>query len=214
MVLALGQGLIDAWLFDRAGDRVAGQLDDRDRALAEAVLLVNTIRCDGSSGTGTAFVTRIDDTAVVVTNRHVVEGASTVGVRSLVGRAVPRVTSWRLSQTADVAVLQVDDREPLATPLPLGSDPLPDQPVRTVGFPAALPFTSTGSVEQVDAARATLQLPVAPGASGSPVVDEEGLVVAQIFARTADGLGVATPVSAVIAATGALGGPVSGCEPE
>ena len=212
MVLALGRGLVDAWLFDRAGDRVEEELEDEaDRALARSVLLVRTIGCDGGSGSGTAFVTEVDGASVLVTNRHVVQGASTVGLRSLTGESVPLVTSWRLSEVADVATLSTSD-QPLPPPLPLATEaPREGTPVRTVGFPSALPFTTSGTVVAVERGRLTAEVRTEPGASGSPLLAERGQVVGQIFARSGDGLGVATTAPALRDALDRLGPTTDGC---
>jgi S1-C subfamily serine protease len=213
MVLALGQGLIDAWVFDRAGDRVEAELDDAtDVALARSVLLVRTVRCNGRRTSGTAFATEIDGTTVLVTNRHVVEGAATVGLRSLTGDPAPRVASWRLARTADVATLAVTDATGLPPALPLAVGPTEaGTEVRTVGFPAALPFTSAGAVVEVTRTRLTTNVRTDPGASGSPLLDTDGVVVGQIFARSDADLGVATTAPALRGAIEQLEDPVSSC---
>jgi len=215
MVLTLGQGLIDTWLFGRAGDRVEAELEAADRALARSVLLVRTVGCDGRRSSGTAFVTDVGGGAVLVTNRHVVEGAAIVGLRSLTGDSVPLVSSWRLSEVADVATLALtvagDPRLP--PPLPLADELVqPRTEVRTVGFPSALPFSTSGTVVEVSRTRLTADVRTEPGASGSPLLAAEGgQVVGQIFARTGADRGVATTSPALRGALDALGPAISGC---
>jgi V8-like Glu-specific endopeptidase len=73
-------------------------------------------------------------------------------------------------------------------------------PLRLVGFPAARPFTTLGTVAAVTDRELLVSLPTEPGASGSPLVAADGTVVGQIFARTVDGQGLATPIVRLLAA--------------
>jgi S1-C subfamily serine protease len=191
LVVPLGGWLLDELAFRRSGDTVTETLGE-DAILADAVVLVRSIGCDGQVSTGSGFVTRVDGDAIVVTNRHVVEGARTVGVRPLEGGQAQAATGYRLAGNADVAVLDIEGVPDDAVALPLGGTPRVGQDVRLVGFPAARPFTSAGTVTEVQGGQLLLELEVDPGASGSPVVDEDGAVVGQVFARTRDGDGVAT----------------------
>jgi S1-C subfamily serine protease len=199
--------------FRRSSAEVVATLEGERRgtAAAETVLLVRAVGCSGRNATGTAFVVDTDDGPALLTNRHVVDDARTVGVRWLDGATGVRVVGVRLSRSADVAVLEVDDPEALPPALTLAtSDPGAGTTVRLVGFPAARPFTDAGSVADVDGSRLLLDVDVAPGASGSPVVDERGAVVGQVFAVTAEGLGVATPATRLLTAT-ADAEPATGC---
>jgi S1-C subfamily serine protease len=196
LVVPAGAWLVDELDFRRSADAVVATLEG-DRAGAEAagtVLLVRAVGCDGRSSSGTAFVVETAAGPALLTNRHVVEAARTVGVRALDGDTSLRVTGVRLSSSADVAVLEVDDPGALPPAVALGRDAGgAGDAVRLVGFPAATPFTAAGRIVEVAADRLLLEIEVAPGASGSPVVAEDGLVVGQVHAVTADGLGVATP---------------------
>lgn len=204
MLLPAGAWLVSELRYRASGSAVVESLEGTlaGEDLAATVLLVRAVGCrDGRHGTGSAFVLATDDGPVLVTNRHVVEDARSVGVRPLGGAAQLRVTGVRLSDRADVAVLDVD--EPARLPPALATQPQPavgGQPVRLVGFPAAMPFTTEGTVQHADAGQLLLDLEVARGASGSPVVDEQGLVVGQVFGITPDGDGVATPTAALLAA--------------
>ena len=216
LVIPLGAGLLQAFVFDRAGDRVVEQLtaDDLDAALAESVLLVGGTTCSGAGAvTGTAFAVEVDGQPLLVTNRHVVDDVGSVGLRALDGGPGPRVTAWRPSRTADVAVLELAD--PAAGPPPLvlaERDPAVGDRVRTVGFPSGMPFTAAGEVAAVAGGRVVLDVAVDPGASGSPVLDRTGAVVAQVYARTDEGRGVATPAGTVRGALDDLEAPRSGCD--
>ncbi len=193
LVLPVGGWVFDELGFRASGDAVVAQLGE-DAELADALLLVRSVGCGGALASGTAFAVDLGDGPVVVTNRHVVEGSRSVGVRPLDGGPAVTVEDHRLSTIADVAVLDLADPGAVTAVLVRGETPSVGDEVRLVGFPAARPFTTDGAVAAVDPARLLLELRTDPGASGSPVVDTDGRVVGQVFARTEDGHGVATPV--------------------
>lgn len=195
LVVPLGGWLLEELAFQRSGSEVEQELGGED--LADSVFLVRAGGCDGSSGSGSGFVARRDGRAIVVTNRHVVEGSRVIGLRRLTGGAAIEVTGYRISDTADVAILEVADPSQLPDALAFGEPVDEGASVRVVGFPAARPFTTSGTVERADPRRLLVDVRTDPGASGSPVVDRDGRVVAQIFARSDEGFGVATPVGAL-----------------
>lgn len=213
MVVPAAAFLGDEFAFRRSADAVVATLEGElaGADAASAVLLVRAVDCDGRASSGTAFVVDGGDGPSLVTNRHVVESSRTVGVRALDGSTELVVTGVRTSTSADVAVLEVADRAALPPALALRTRP-PDlgAPVRLVGFPAATPFTAEGQVAGVSGARLLLEIEVAAGSSGSPVVAGDGAVVGQIFAVTADGAGVATPAGQLLAAI-AGAAPDPGC---
>lgn len=203
LLLPAGAFLADELEFRRSADAVVTTLEG-DRAgadAAETVLLVRAVGCDGRSSSGTAFVVDTERGPALLTNRHVVASSETVGVRALDGSTQLRVTGVRTSRSADVAVLEVDDPDALPPAVALGTEPRqPGDEVRLIGFPAATPFTAAGEITEVDATQLLIDVEVAPGASGSPVVAEDGRVVGQVVAVTAEGAGVATPASRLLTA--------------
>lgn len=198
LVVPAAAWLVDEFAFRRSAEAVVATLEgERSGAdAAETVLLVRSVGCDGRASSGTAFVVDTEDGPALLTNRHVVASARTVGVRALDGSTDVRVAGVRTSASADVAVLEVADAEALPPALELATTPpAAGDVVRLIGFPAATPFTDAGAIGEVVGPRLLLEVEVAPGASGSPVVGEDGRVVGQVFAVTDDGLGVATPAS-------------------
>lgn len=197
LLASAGGWALNEWAFSAAGDTVEQQLGD-DADLGDAMLLVRSTNCLGQRSTGSAFAMRIDDTTVVVTNRHVVEGGGPISVRPLTGGTVLAVAAYGLASDVDVAVLELD--RPDAVPLALhpGPDPVIGDEVRVVGFPRGIPATRAGVVDRSAGGQLLLDLAVNPGASGSPVIDDAGRVVGQVFARTDDGRGVATSVQALL----------------
>ena len=199
------------WVLDRLAVRSAGgavqEALGEDADITESLLLVRSVDCIGRSRSGSAFSIELDGVGRVVTNRHVVEGARSTIVQPLDAGPGVRVREVRISTTADVAVLVLGDTE-VPPSLPSGPAATLGQPILTVGFPGAMPTLRQGRVDRVEPGRLLLALEVGAGASGSPVLDEDGRVVGQVFARTQDGRGVATPLSDVIAAVdGAMPAP-------
>lgn len=191
LVLPAGAWLVDSIVFNRQGARVADAVPE----LADAVALVTRLGCDGTSGTGSGFAITYDGQPALVTNRHVVLGAAAVGLRALDGGSGPAVTRVLVSPREDVAVLVLD--APVGTTLGIGRAPTVGDDVRVVGFPGARPITTAGTVDDADRRRIVLDFEVGPGASGAPVVDGDGAVVAQVVARRADGAGIATAAPAL-----------------
>jgi hypothetical protein len=191
--------------------RSAGEVTEVAADAAASVYLVRGVGCDGRGRSGSAFVAEIAGERVLLTNRHVVDRVESLGLRALTGGTAVEVTGVRLAEGPDVAVLTVADPDGLPPPLPVGRRPQQGQEVRLVGFPAAQPFTTAGTVASVDARRVLLDLEVDPGASGSPVIDGDGVVIAQVFGRTPDGLGVATPAAVLVDAATRATAVAPGC---
>lgn len=215
LVVPAATGLVQWLIFDRASDQVVEELDaeDLDQALVDSVLLVGAAPCTGGgTATGTAFVLQVDGAPVLLTNRHVVADVGDVGLQRLGGGPGPTVASWRLSSSADVAVLTLQEPARAPPALPVATEEAEvGQRVRTVGFPSGLPYTTAGDVVAVGGGELRLDMQVDPGASGSPVLDRTGAVVGQVFARTSGGRGVATRVGTVVRALDDLGEARSGC---
>ena len=144
---------------------------------------------DGDTSSGTGFVVRSD--GLVVTNRHVVDDASTVTVRmnasdgqhlELTGRVLGR------GILADLAVIQLDSNRTFAT-LPLGDSDAVAQgdEITAWGYPLASflgtdPTLTRGIISSTnrifeDTDYLQTNAAIAPGNSGGPVVDLFGRVV-------------------------------------
>jgi S1-C subfamily serine protease len=206
LVAALLLVPIGAWLVDHDGTSGASEEQavpagglGQDALRSQAVMLVLSAVCDEHSRCGSGFALEIDGEAVVVTNRHVVEGACSTTVQPFGGGAELAVREVRLATEADVAVLVVDEEEDRA-PLVVGTDVMLGQDVRVVGFPGAEPTVLSGYVRRIEPARLVLAMGADHGASGSPVVDAAGAVVGQLYARLEEECCVATPIADVVAA--------------
>lgn len=184
-----------------SGGEAITELATAEAALTDGVMLIKSAACGENTRCGTAFAAEIDGERVLLTNRHVVEeGCTTTAQRWAGGTDLP-VREVRLATAADVAVLVLDDG---ATPTPLpvnaGTQLQPGQPIRVVGFPAAAPTVLAGHVERIEEQRLLLAIDAGQGASGSPVVDANGMVVGQLYARSPDECCIATPIARAVAA--------------
>lgn len=165
-------------------------------------------------GTGTGFV--IDNLGHIVTNNHVVDGATRIEVNFYDGRIV-HAEIVGLDPDSDLAVIQIQDLQgaPLQ-PVSLANseDLYVGQEVVAIGSPFNQPWTMTtgiisaldrsirgltqfsiGSVIQTDAA-------INPGNSGGPLLNLAGEVIgvnSQIMSqnRTNSGIGFAIPSNLV-----------------
>ncbi|MFP3467265.1 MarP family serine protease [Leifsonia sp. SIMBA_070] len=134
----------------------------------------------------------------VVTNAHVVAGASSVVVRESGSTGVERATLVAFDPSRDLAVLDVTD---LGAPaLDIGPDLTAGAPAYAAGYPGDGPFTiSPQRVRDRVTARGTdiyqsgsvdrdiysLRGSVRPGNSGGPLLDANGDVAGVVFARSA-----------------------------
>jgi len=197
MLIPVGGWVIDRYLFLVAGESVEDALGD-EAELTAAVRLVRSVDCRGSARSGSAFALEVDGRTRLVTNRHVVEDARSTVVQPLEGGPGVQVREVLVATSADVAVLVIDDGLPPA--LTVATDVRLGQPIRTIGFPGARPAFRAGRVDRLEPGRMLIALEVGAGASGSPVLDEDGAVVGQVFARTEGDRGVATPFEDLVAA--------------
>jgi len=165
-------------------------------------------------GTGSGFVW--DELGHVVTNNHVVEGASEAYVRLNDGRSY-RAVLVGASPAHDLAVLRIDvtlDRRPPPVPLGTSGDLKVGQKVFAIGNPFGLDYTLTsGIVSALDRSleedngvviEHLIQTDAAinPGNSGGPLLDSAGRLIGintAIYSPSGAyaGIGFAVPVDTV-----------------
>ena len=168
--------------------------DPEALAAASRVVRVTGVAC-GLGVEGTGWVAGPD---LVVTNAHVVAGEITTQVQPS-GTGVPlSARTVAFDEENDIAVLRVDD---LRLPPLSMAEPKDEEPVAILGFPenGALDVRAgrTGQTVRVVSGDAYNRGPVErtvtsfrgfvrPGNSGGPAINEEGDVVATVFASRAD----------------------------
>ncbi len=189
---------------------------------------------DVPRGTGSGFVW--DAAGHIVTNAHVLEGATSATVRRADGEPV-RASLVGLYPDSDLAVLRIPlDRTPL-TPIPIGTstDLRVGQKVFAIGNPFGLDWSlTTGIVSALERSlpgergrplRGLIQTDAAinPGNSGGPLLDSAGRLIGvntAIYSPSGGsaGIGFAVPVEEVnrvvprLIATGRFAPPTLGIE--
>ncbi len=167
----------------------------------------------GRGGAGSGFVW--DAAGHIVTNNHVVEGATRVAVRLDSGEAIPaRIVG--LAPNTDLAVLQLGELRTDVRPIPIGSSTglKVGQAVFAIGNPFGLSRTlTTGVVSALNRRLPTesgreivgvIQTDAAinPGNSGGPLLDSAGRLIGVNSAILSEsgssaGIGFAIPVDTV-----------------
>jgi S1-C subfamily serine protease len=164
-------------------------------------------------GTGSGFVW--DERGNIITNYHVIEGASAARIRLNDGRDYP-ATLIGASPSHDLAVLRIDVPSNPPPPLPLGTshDLRVGQRVFAIGNPFGLDWTlTTGIVSALDRAldgddghtiEHLIQTDAAinPGNSGGPLLDSAGRVIGMNTAiyspsGASAGIGFAVPIDTI-----------------
>ncbi len=160
-------------------------------------------------GSGSGFV--IDTDGHILTNNHVVEGATRIEVNFFDG-TIARGEVVGLDPDSDLAVVQVDVPEGVLQPVEFGDSDmlLVGQSVLAIGSPFGQRWTLTSGI--ISALERTLQAEtrfsiggviqtdasINPGNSGGPLIDLDGRVIgvnSQIMTRsdTSSGVGFAIP---------------------
>jgi serine protease Do len=159
-----------------------------------------------SQSLGSGFVWSSD--GIIVTNNHVVEGASRITVNINGGRQIP-AKLLGVDPDSDLAVLRVEEKGLTAAPIGTSGDLMIGESVIAVGNPFGLSGTvTTGvvsalgrSVPSQDQTRTFTDFiqtdaSINPGNSGGPLLNIEGKVIGinvAIYAQ-AQGIGFAIPV--------------------
>jgi S1-C subfamily serine protease len=173
---------------------------DQQRA-AEIAVRVRNRGCDFLA-TGSGFAV---DKHLLVTNRHVVEGAEELQLDTWDGRSV-QVAVHRVTYAHDLAVIETLEPLPRVARL-AAADPQAGARVSVVGFPKGGPLRQRqGTIvdqvdgDQLDDTGAVLRIDarVEHGNSGGPLLDASGRVAGVVYAiQTATGYGLAIPVSSL-----------------
>ena len=152
---------------------------------------------------GTGF--NIHSDGLIVTNRHLVENAASITI-FFPGRRNYQALEWSSSPAADLAIITLRGED---LPVAALEDSLPvvGEKVIIIGNPLNFikvvmrgEVTDYQEVEGLPEPLLELDAPIQRGSSGSPVFNEEGRVVAVVFATVESGekgerRGLALPVS-------------------
>lgn len=211
-----GLGLAVVSSLELAG---GAELVDLARAAKPSVVqLLIYDRAGEVRSSGTGFF--IDGTGRMVTNWHVVEGASKVEAEMADGRKVPVAGLLAEDKANDIAVIQCNFQPPAGSWLELipagGKGVEPGQRIFVIGAPRGMSGTvSEGIVSAIRSAKdlqkfwregntqrtdlIQITAPVSHGSSGSPVLDANGKVLGVAVAILGGGqnLNFAVPVAIV-----------------
>jgi S1-C subfamily serine protease len=159
----------------------------------DSVVIVAT-----NTGQGTGFI--IDRDGYIVTNYHIMEGATAAGIYTSSGGPYDVQEVIGIDSVMDIALLKVEENFQKLT---LGDSDDVDvgEKVIAIGNPYGLQFSATvGSISQIhregpNGLEIYLQIDAAvnPGNSGGPVIDKDGKVIGMVNfkVRGAEGLGFA-----------------------
>ena len=169
----------------------------------------------GQAASGSGFV--IDDEGLIITNDHVVEGATEYRVRFGEDGEPIEAKLLGTDPSVDLALLKVDPGDAELQPLELGAskDLRPGDPAIAIGSPFGLTGTVTAGI--VSALGRTIDAPngfsisgaiqtdaaINPGNSGGPLLDEHGRVIGVNSQIRTDGgnansgVGFAVPVDEI-----------------
>jgi S1-C subfamily serine protease len=153
-------------------------------------------------GHGSGFVV---DGGLIVTNHHVIAGATSARIRFQDGRTLQPVHVLVDDAANDLAVLRVDDPAlaALAVPLATSTTAVGDAVV-VIGSPLGLDYSlSSGLVaarrEEQGTRMVQIDAVIAPGSSGGPVFNDRGDVLGVATAMRGAGLGFAVEAEHVAA---------------
>jgi len=164
-------------------------------ALAGASVL---IEAGGGTGSGVHI-----GNGYILTANHVIDGATTIAVKTDDGRSLTPELMWS-NKAYDIALLRLDPDGISSRDLRC-TDPLRGDSVWSLGNPLGLRFVAfyghvSGSARPIGewALVLPLDLTIAPGNSGGPLIDTAGRVVGIVVASMRGvPIGAAVPSSAV-----------------
>jgi S1-C subfamily serine protease len=191
----------DVEVADRELPEVAA--DSVERRAQEVTVRVRSLGCD-QFGLGSGFVL---PGGVVVTNRHVVGQPREVTLNTWDGRSLSAEVTG-VATDSDLALLRLEDAGDMPVAA-LRSDPVErGEEVFAIGYPGGGPARVSpgrvlgmvdGTVLGEPAEVIRVEVDIAQGNSGGPLVDREGLVVGVVFAIEVDaGIGLAVPVATLL----------------
>lgn len=173
----------------------------KDPALQALKKAVVSISVPQTNATGTGF--NISAKGTIITNRHVVEGASFINIKFPDGSRFV-ANDWQVMADYDLAVIHLDNpkgKELSFVELSV-TQPEPGERIIFIGNPLGFDWTVSegvynGIIPLGDGTESIIfDGPVRAGSSGSPIFNSEGLVIGVIYARFTDvpDSGLAVPI--------------------
>ena len=144
-------------------------------------VLQSVVSVKTNVGQGSGII--IDRKGYIVTNVHVISGASTIKVTTYTGSTYDVSALVGYDSTADIAVLKIDAPDLRALNLGDSDDVKVGEKVIAAGNPAGLAFTVTeGIVSAFRAGQNNIKyiqtdVPINPGNSGGPLINTKGDII-------------------------------------
>lgn len=143
---------------------------------------LEAVQLDGSKQSGTGFAFKIDGKNYILSNRHVVQGATQVKIGHSATNLV-RSPSYRICPNLDFAIIDLPERFTITAikrrvaPLRTG------ERAYAIGFPLGLNKSITqGLVNSHSEEYVQFDAPISSGNSGGPLVDKDGMVIGVVTA--------------------------------
>lgn len=154
-----------------------------------SIVYVTARGVDGKVAQGSGFFVTLEGRRLILTNRHVVQGAEEVSIAPQ-GKNPQHAAAYKISPELDLAVIESPSNLAVR-PLALSKQPVqPGVEVFALGFPLGIAnVISRGMVGAVEDEYFLFDAPISSGNSGGPVVNRRGEVigVATMGSRAQDG---------------------------
>lgn len=188
-----------------------GSSEEVGDRLSDSIVRIETFEADDTPiAVGTGFIVDVGGVSMVLTNRHVIEGATKISARFLInGNALGMELAYA-SDDADLAVLRtyVKGRMPAwARPLVLNPEleSVADREVAALGFPGGVEGLriesgrTDGCVASGDSRYVVISADIGHGNSGGPVIDTKtGAVIGMTTIKIGGkAQGLAIPASVI-----------------
>lgn len=161
------------------------RIDDRDDDWARdvfsktqpSIVKIYAISRDGSGRVGSGFVSNLEPDTVILTSKHLTEGAEVIILENEDYVWIP--DGWKEHPSLDISVVPLGDREPPPSlELSRGGEIQVGQKIATVGYPLGDSIAvHEGIVSSLDGLNVIFSAPLSTGASGSPLLNRGGRVV-------------------------------------
>jgi S1-C subfamily serine protease len=175
------------------------------RAMSPAVVFIGNVNRKGEvESIGSGFI--VDPNGTIVTNYHVIEGASALQVKTLDGEIYDRVDVVDHDQRRDLAVIKIRAFKPLPTVTLSDESVEPGEDAVAIGNPKGLEHTISAGIvsafRQAEGYRLIqISVPISPGSSGGPLFNLRGKVIgitsSGVVAEGAQNLNFAVPIDYV-----------------
>ncbi len=176
-----------------------------ENLVAETLPAIVAIRAQADDGvrSGSGFV--VDPSGVVVTNLHILRGASSVAVKTHAGEVFDQVRIIGYDDSRDIVLLRIAGFGLPTLAFGNSDEVQPGAKVLAVGNPAGLEGTTTegivSGIRLLESGMKVIQTDAAasPGSSGSPLLNQRGEVIGIIAFKRVDGEGLnfAIPINYV-----------------